>query len=169
MTKARELRDAEEEGLVTARGPDALLSMGPEEVISLEVEGVHRFVIGNIRHIPVRLRLAVRETGPDEATVTVLATYDSDSSARAASVYWKKVAQFYSQQLIMTLAGFGKRLRRMEFTPEQDRIRVSFTLNADQIRFILSYAEGRLRGATPRPARPPQRAPRRTPPTKKGP
>jgi hypothetical protein len=139
--------------------------MGPEEVISLEVEGVHRFVIGNIRHIPARLRVAVRETGPDEATVTVLATYDSDSLARAASVYWKKVAQFYSQQLIMTLAGFGKRLRRMELTPEEDRIQVSFTLNADQIRFILSYAEGRLRGTTPRPARPA----RRTPPTKKGP
>jgi hypothetical protein len=159
MTKARELRDADEEGLVTARGPDALLSMGPEEVISLEVEGVHRFVMGNIRHIPVRLRIAVRETGPDEATVTVLATYGSDSLAQAAAVYWKKVAQFYSQQLIMTLAGFGKRLRRMELTPEDDRIRVSFTLDADQVRFILSYAEGRLRGASPR----------RTRPTKKGP
>ncbi len=169
MTKARELRDADEEGLVTARGPDALLSMGPEEVISLEVEGVHRFVIGNIRHVPVRLRVAVRETGPDEATVTVLATYDTDSLAQVASVYWKKVAQFYSQQLIMTLAGFGKRLRRMEFTPEGDRIRVSFTLNADQIRFILSYAEGRLRGARPQPARPWQEAPKQTSATKKGP
>jgi hypothetical protein len=165
MTKVRELRDADEEGLVAARGPDALLSMGPEEAISLEVEGVHRFVIGNIRHIPMRLRLAVRETGPDEATVTVLATYPSEDIARAASAYWKKVAQFYSQQLIMSLAGFGKTLRRMDLTPEEDRIRISFTLNADQIRFILSYAEGRLRGATPPTTRPrEQRAP-----TKKGP
>jgi len=159
MTKARELRDAKKEGLVAARGPDALLSMGPEEAISLEVEGVHRFIIGNIKHVPVRLRLAIRETGPDEATVSVLATYASEDDARGASVYWKKVAEFYSQQLIMTIAGFGKTLRRMEFAPDEDRIQVSFTLSADQIRFILSYAEGRLRGA----------ASTRRHPTKKGP
>jgi hypothetical protein len=165
MTAARELRDAEKEGLVSARGPDALLSMGPEEAISLEVEGVHHFVVGNIRHVPIRLRLAVRETGTDEATVSVLATYDSESDAQAASEYWKKVAQFYSQQLIMSLAGFGKTLRRMDLVPDEERIQVSFTLDADQIRFILSYAEGRLRGA----ARPTSRPTPRARPTKKGP
>ena len=148
MAKARELRDAEREGLVAARGPDALLSMGPEEAISLEVEGVHRFVIGSVKHVPVRLRLAVRETGPNEATVSALAIYASEEDAREASVYWKKVATFYSGQLIMTLAGFGKTLRRMEFEPSDDRVEVSFKLNADQIRFILSYAEGRLSGGS---------------------
>ena len=166
MTKARELRDAKKEGLVAARGPDALLSMGPEEAISLEVEGVHRFIVGSIKHVPVRLRLAVRETGADQATVSVLATYASPSDASDASVYWKKVAQFYSQQLIMTLAGFGKTLRRMELMPEEDRVQVSFTLSADQIRFILSYAEGRLRGAAPAK---PNAKPTGTGPTKKGP
>jgi len=174
MTRARELRDPKKEGLVAARGPDALLSMGPEEAISLEVEGVHRFVIGSVKHVPVRLRVAVRETGPDEATVTALATYASATDARDALVYWKKVATFYSQQLIMTLAGFGKTLRRMEFNPEEERVQVSFKLNADQIRFILSYAEGRLRGSggatRPRqPSRPAQPVPNEPPPTKKGP
>jgi hypothetical protein len=162
MAKARELRDSKKEGLVAARGPDALLSMGPDEAISLEVEGVHRFVIGSIRHVPTRVRLAVRETGADEATVSVLATYESNEHAKEASVYWKRVATFYSQQLIMTLAGFGKTLRRMDFTPEENRIQVSFTLNADQIRFILSYAEGRLRGSS-------DAARTRAKPTKKGP
>jgi hypothetical protein len=172
MTKARELRDAEKEGLVAARGPDALLSMGPDEAISLEVEGVHRFIIGSIKHVPVRLRMAVRETGPDEASVSVLATYASERDARDASIYWKKVARFYSEQLIMTISGFGKTLRRMELSPEEERIRVSFTLSADQIRFILSYAEGRLRGAAPaKPATKPSSAKpnRKTRPTKKGP
>ncbi len=171
MAKARELRDPKEEGLVAARGPDALLSMGPAEAVSLEVEGVHRFVIGNVRHVPVRLRLAVRETGPDEARVTVLATYDDAEAARSAADYWKRVADFYSQQLIMTLSGFGKTLRQMKLEPKGKRVRVSFALSADQIRFILSYAEGRLRGSggatrsTPR-----QRPPRKpAPPTKKGP
>ncbi len=162
MAKARELRDATKEGLVDVSGPDALLSMGPEEAISLEVEGVHRFVIGSVRHVPIRLRLAVRETGADEATVSVLATYGSDELARDASAYWKKVATFYSQQLIMSLAGFGKTLRRMDFTTDENRIRVSFELNADQIRFILSYAEGRLRGSS-------DAARTRAKPTKKGP
>ncbi|MDH3485856.1 MAG: MSCRAMM family adhesin SdrC [Myxococcales bacterium] len=157
LAKARELRDAKEEGLIKARGPDALLSMGPEEALSLEIEGVHRFVRGNLRHIPTRLRVAVRETGPDEATVTALAMFASDAEARDASIYWKRVAGFYSQQLVMTLAGFGKTLRRMKLDPKQERIEVSFTLTADQIRFILSYLEGRLRsvGSTSRPPRAP--------------
>ncbi|NND30718.1 MAG: hypothetical protein HKN97_19195, partial [Myxococcales bacterium] len=128
MANARALRDANSEGLVEASGPDALLSMGPEEAVSLEIEGVHRFVIGSVRHLPIRLRLAVRETGADEATVSVLATYESEVLARDAAAYWKKVATFYSQQLIMSLAGFGKTLRRMDFTPDANRIRVSFAL-----------------------------------------
>ncbi|NNK06075.1 MAG: hypothetical protein HKP50_02080 [Myxococcales bacterium] len=162
IANARELRDANSEGLVEASGPDALLSMGPEEAVSLEIEGVHRFVIGSVRHLPIRLRVAVRETGADEATVSVLATYESDALAGVAAVYWKKVATFYSQQLIMSLAGFGKTLRRMDFTPDANRIRVSFALNADQIRFILSYAEGRLQGSS-------GASRTRVKPTKKGP
>lgn len=169
LMKARELRHAEDERLIASRGPDALLSMGPEEALSLEVEGVHRFVIGNVAHVPLRLRLAVRETGPDEASVSAVATYASASDARQASHYWGRVATFYSQQLIVALAGFGKTLRRMEFTPEEQRVEVSFKLNADQIRFILSYAEGRLRGASggtsPRPSSPGKQSA----PTKKGP
>ena len=164
MAQARELRDPKKEGLLAARGPDALLSMGPDEAISLEVEGVHRFVIGSIKHVPIRVRLAVRETGADEATVSVLATYESEELADQASVYWKKVATFYSQQLIMSLTGFGKTLRRMDFTPDENRIQVSFKLNADQIRFILSYAEGRLRGSSDA-----ARTRTRATPTKKGP
>jgi len=147
LAQTRELRDADKEGLVSARGPDALLSMGPEEALALEVEGVHQFVIGSVKHVPVRLRLAVRETGPDEATVNLLATYDSPEGADEAAIYWKKVATFYSQQLVVSIAGFGKTLRRLEFQTDEERVSVSFTLNADQIRFILSYAEGRLRGS----------------------
>ena len=166
LAKARGLRDAKKEGLIKAHGPDVLLSMGPKEALSLEIEGVHRFVRGSVRHIPMRLRVAVRETGADEATVTALATFASDAEARDASIYWKKVAAFYSQQLVMTLAGFGKTLRRMTLNPEQERIEVSFTLTADQVRFILSYLEGRLRGvgSTGRPPKVPAPAP-----TKKGP
>ncbi len=147
LAKARELRDAKREGLVTARGPEALLSMGPSEALSLEVEGVHRFVLGNVEHVPVRLRVAVSETGPNEATVHALATYASVEQAEAAAAYWQRVATFYSKQLILSLAGFGKTIRRMELEPDQERVRVTFKLNADQIRFILSYAEGRLRGS----------------------
>ena len=170
VARARELQDAEAEGLVAARGPDALLSMGPEEAISLEIEGVHRFVRGNVRHVPKRLRVAVRETGPDEATVTALATYTSETEAKDAAAYWRRVADFYSEQLVMTLAGFGKTLRRTKLTPKNERVEVAFTLNADQIRFILSYLEGRLQARSPAPARPTQRPRSRDHrPTKKGP
>lgn len=156
VINARELRDAKDEGLVAARGPDALLSMGPEEAVSLEIEGVHWFVRGNVQHVPERVRVAVRETGADEATVTALATFASDEAATRASNYWKRVADFYAQQLFVSIAGFGKTLRRLELTPDGRRIEISFKLNADQIRFILSYLEGLLqgrRGATPVPAR----------------
>jgi hypothetical protein len=147
LAQTRELRDAEREGLVVARGPDALLSMGPGEALSLEVEGVHRFVIGNVKHVPLRLRIAVSETGPNEATVRALATYATPEDAEAAAEYWQRVATHYSEQLILALAGFGKTLRRMDLETDDERVRVTFKLNADQIRFILSYAEGRLQGS----------------------
>jgi hypothetical protein len=147
LAKAREDRDAHQEGLLAAHGPDALLSMGLGEALALEVEGVHRFVIGSIKNVPARLRVAVRETGPDEATVSVLATYPTPLAAREAASYWKKVATFYSKQLILSLAGFGKTLRRMDLQANEERVTATFTLSADQIRFILSYAEGRLRGS----------------------
>jgi len=147
LAQTRELRDAKKEGLLAAHGSDALLSMGPEEALALEVEGVHRFVIGSVKNVPLRLRVAVRETGPNEATVSALATYSTAREAQEAAAYWKKVSTFYSKQLILTLAGFGKTLRRMDFQTEEERVSVAFKLNADQIRFILSYAEGRLRGS----------------------
>ena len=147
LAKAREDRDAHQEGLLSAHGPDALLSMGVGEALALEVEGVHRFVVGSIKNVPARLRVAVRETGPDEATVSVLATYPTPLAAREAASYWKKVATFYSKQLILSLAGFGKTLRRMDLQANEERVTATFTLSADQIRFILSYAEGRLRGS----------------------
>jgi hypothetical protein len=147
LAQTRELRDAKREGLVVARGPDALLSMGPDEALSLEVEGVRRFVIGNVKHVPLRLRVAVSETGPNEATVRTLATYATPDDATAAAEYWQRVAKHYSEQLILALAGFGKTLRRMELETDDERVRVTFKLNADQIRFILSYAEGRLQGS----------------------
>jgi hypothetical protein len=44
MAKARELRDPSKDEWLAARGAEALLSMGPEEVLSVEVEGARRFV-----------------------------------------------------------------------------------------------------------------------------
>jgi hypothetical protein len=35
----------------------------------------------------------------------------------------------------------------MDFQANEERVTVTFKLNPDQIRFILSYAEGRLRGS----------------------
>ncbi len=156
LAAARELRNPEEEDVLLAKGPDALLSMGPDEALSVEIEGVPRFVRGNLEAIPERLRVAVRETDADEATVLVLATFASEESAEKAAAYWSRVADFYSEQLVVTLAGFGKTLRLLKLEPSGQRIRFSFTLNADQIRFILSYLEGRLgaAGATSRPPRP---------------
>ncbi|MEM7139341.1 MAG: hypothetical protein AAF500_22405 [Myxococcota bacterium] len=169
MAKARELRDPEDEGLVPARGPDALLSMGPDEAISLEIEGVHRFVRGNLQHVPSRLRVAVRETGENRATVTALATFASDAKAQQASAFWQNVVDFYSQQLFVSLAGFRKTLRGLSLKPDGDRIKVSFDLNADQVRFILSYLEGRLQGRRSTSAPPTRRkAPPAAPSTQNG-
>jgi hypothetical protein len=35
----------------------------------------------------------------------------------------------------------------MDLQTNEERVTATFTLSADQIRFILSYAEGRLRGS----------------------
>ena len=55
------------------------------------------------------------------------------------------------------------RCNRQGFPVDEERVLIGFRLNADQIRFILSYAEGRLRGGSPAGGR------NRGGPTKKGP
>ena len=148
LAKARENRNAKREGLEEARGADSLLSMGPDEALSLEIEGVHRFIVGNVQHVPERLRIAVRETDANEATVDALATYASIAEATAAVAFWKRVRDHYAQQPVIHLMSLGSVLTRMEIRVDSERLRMSTKLNAHQIRMILSYIEGALVGSS---------------------
>ncbi len=144
LAQVREKREAKREGLEEATGAEALLSMGPEEALSLEVEGVHRFVAGNTQHIPERLRMAVRETGPNQATVDALATYTSTAEARAALAFWQRVRDHYAQQPLIHLMSLGSVLTRMKLDADGDQVRMTTQLNAQQIRMVLAYIEGAL-------------------------
>lgn len=147
LAQVRQKRDAAREGLEEVSGAEALISMGPGEALSFEVEGVHRFVTGNAKHVPQRLRVAVRETGPNQATIDALATYASVQEAASAVAFWQRERNHYAQQPLIHLMSLGSVLTRMKLDADGERLRMTTQLNAQQIRMVLAYIEGALGGS----------------------
>ncbi|MCB9627297.1 MAG: hypothetical protein H6725_07985 [Sandaracinaceae bacterium] len=143
MTQARAARGAEAEGLEEASGPDVLLSMGPGEGLSLEIEGVHAFLTaGNPNVIPVRARLAIREVGPRMVGIDGLAVFPSEQAALDAVVYWSGQRDGALRSMGVRFI-MGDRLRVLEsftFEPHGDRVEIRGRASADDVRWGLDFA-----------------------------
>lgn len=143
MTQARAARDAEGEGLEDAEGPDVLLSMGPNEGLSLEVEGVHAFLqTGNPDVIPLRGRLAIREVGPRIVAIDGLAVFPSEQAATDAIAYWtrQRDAALQSFAVRMVLGNRVSVLQSFTFTAEGERVMIRGRATADDVRYGLDLA-----------------------------
>jgi len=143
MTEARAARGAEEEGLEDAVGPDVLLSMGPNEGLSLEIEGVHAFLQGgNPDVIPVRARLAIREVGPRVVAIDGLAVFPSDQLAADAIAYWtaQRDGAVQSFAVRMVLGNRVSVLQSFTFVAQGDRVEIRGRATADDVRYGLDLA-----------------------------
>ncbi len=131
----------EEEGedeVERVSGPDALLSMGPEEAFSVEVEGARNFVRGRIQHIPERLRIAVSEE-PDKAVLKGRARYEDEATAAAALTYWEGQRDRYSRALLV-----GGYVRGLELAADGRHVTIEHRLSFGQARLLISFAQGAM-------------------------
>ena len=142
--------------------PQALLSMGPNEAVTIEIQGVHRFVIGQIRNLPTSVVAAIEEQHSNRITARARATYPSEASAERAVSYWERVRDHYGRMPLLALAGVAAPIRKMRFATEARELRVDTELSTQQMRMVLGFLEGLVGGGVPN-------APVDPPKTKKGP
>ncbi|MBO6938937.1 MAG: hypothetical protein JJ863_28475 [Deltaproteobacteria bacterium] len=135
--QAGEDEDDEDE-VERVRGPDALLSMGPEEAFSVEVEGARNFVRGRVQHIPERLRIAVSEE-PDKAVLKGRARYEDEATAAAALTYWEGQRDRYSRALLV-----GGYVRGLELAADGRHVTIEHRLSFGQARLLISFAQGAM-------------------------
>lgn len=144
MTEARAARGGEAEGLEEAVGPDVLLSMGPNEGLSLEIEGVHAFLMsaGNPDVIPLRARLAIREVGPRIVAIDGVAVFPSEQLAADAIAYWtaQRDGAVQSFAVRMVLGNRVSVLQSFTFVPQGERVEIRGRATADDVRYGLDLA-----------------------------
>ncbi len=161
VAHARAERDDEDDDgdLEEARGPDALLSMGPGDAFTVEIEGARQFVrVGDRSRIPTRLRLAVRRGEGSGLLVRGVATYESPEQAQAAFDYWNGQRERMARNTMVRLMGLASALGDELLEVDGPTLRVHGPLTEAQGRLLLGYLEGMVR-------RPRRRAPRQPHPT----
>jgi hypothetical protein len=145
MTQARAEREAE--GLEEASGPDVLLSMGPGEGLSLEVEGVHAFLAGgDPAVIPLRARLAIREVGPRMVGIDGLAVFPSAQLAADAVTYWsaQREAALSNMMVRMMLGNLAGVLQSFTFEPDGERVEIRGRASVDDLRRALAIVRAQF-------------------------
>lgn len=162
MMDARAKR-AHQDELESATGSDALLALGPQEAVRLEVEGARVYARGAADRIPQRLRLSIREADEGGAVlVEMVGFFDDAAQANRAQEYWSAQAK---NQPYVRLLGFGAALSRLRVSAEEERLRVVVSLSERETQRALSLLEGLLvpRRASPAAPPPPGLGSRETP------
>jgi hypothetical protein len=153
-------------------GPDpeawgeALLALGEDEALALEVEGARHFVRGPMTaRFPTRLRIAAQELPNGRVRLSGEGTYDSPDAAQDALEYAERVREAYARNVLLQLSGLGRALRQAELEATAETLRFETELTLDQIRLMLGYIEGFLsRGQPPGRPSPGRQPPRDDPP-----
>ncbi len=159
VARAREERAHEEPDteLEDAQGPDALLSMGPGDAFTVEIEGARRFVrSGQTARIPARLRLAVRSTDGTTIHIRGVATFDSPAQARDAFEFWNRERERTARNTMVRLMGLASALGDDLLELDGSTIRLHGPLTESQTRLLLGYLEGMVRQPRRRSSPPPR-------------
>lgn len=155
VAHARETENVQDDELESARGADALLSMGAEDAFSIEVEGARAFIRrGDTSMIPMRLRAAVRQEAT-EVTVRAVGSFENAAEAERAVEYWRRYrdAQAAAFDNVFTRE-IHRRVVGSSLEADGSQIRFSIALTNGQARLALSYVQGMLRASRRRRARP---------------
>jgi hypothetical protein len=155
--KARASADSEPSGPDPTAWGEALLSLGDDEAITLEVEGARNFARGPMAaRFPTRLRIAAVEHPNGLVRLATEGSYDSTDEATAARDFAEQVREAYARNVFLQLSGLGNVLKEAELSQDGSTLRLRLDLNVAQVRLLLGYVEGFLsRGQPPpRPDRP---------------
>ena len=135
----------EEAALEEATGADALLAMGIEAALTIEVEGARRFVrVGRQELVPQSLRANVRHADAAHVTLTASATYENAEEAETALAYWEEQRRRAAANPFVRLSGMNRPLSDGRLEREGSRLDIELTLTIGQTRLLLGYLEGAI-------------------------
>lgn len=118
---------------------DALLSMGPDEGLSLEVEGVAQFVRRGRRGVPERLRLAAIERAGTRVELRGELNYPDEASATDAAAYVEELRERYASNALIALLGLSGALDEAKIERLEQTVHVTVVLTTEQTRLVLGY------------------------------
>lgn len=159
MARHRE-RTAQDEGLERARGADALLSLGEDEAISIEVENVPSYARRLPCPVPEKGRASIRETASGVAIDAAVFYAEGDGASEAAAC-WERVRAVYASHLLVRLVGLGPALDGARIELDESSVRISVALTDVQARQVLDLVGAQIarltgyrppREPTPEPA-----------------
>jgi hypothetical protein len=136
---------------------DALLSMEPDEGVSLEVDGVERFVRKAKRGVPLKLRLsAVQVPGP-RVELRGRMLFETPEKAADALRFWEGVRDSYARNALVMLLGLSDPLREGTIELSGSEVHLKVQLSVEQLRLIVGYVRELITPPapiTPSPASP---------------
>ena len=118
---------------------DALLSMGENEGLSLEVDGVERFIKRAPRGVPSKLRVAAIEVPGPAISVRAQLVFADGEKAADALRFWDAVRKSYARNALIALMGLSGPLKDAVLELKDQELAIRTELSVEQTRLILGY------------------------------
>ena len=138
----------------TQSGPDALLSMGDGEALSVEAENLAAYLRRAPAPLPTSGRAAVVMTRSN-VSIRGLAIYPDDAGAEAGSAEWSALIR----SIAPYVAGLTSMLRGVEFAPSGPEVGITAAMDEAQTRIVLGAIRDGFQARRERQHLPPPPAP----------
>lgn len=132
-----EYRARSRQGGVVLSGPDSLLSMGPNEALSIEAQNIGAYIRRAPAALPRVGRLAI-VLDDSQVGVEGLATYEDADAAETGAGEWRDLADRYASIVPRPLA---RLLEGIEMTPEEESVRLRARMDEAQARIVLGAVQ----------------------------
>jgi hypothetical protein len=127
------------------REQGALLAMQPTEIVALWVEGVPRYVRGDVAGVPRSLRLSVHPVDQFNTELRVRGQYASTADAESALVAMEALRQALSDNAQISFLGLKSALERASIVRDGAALALDVRLTLHQTRYLLRYVTRALR------------------------
>lgn len=149
---------------LTTTGADALLTLGPDEALAFEIEGLQQYVRRASIPMPERARATIRSTDDANVSLEAVAIFDDAETAARGEAFWNRQRQRIAENSFVRFTTFGPILANSELEQEGDSVRGGTSLAASQAEALLGLVQANLANlARMRPPPPGQPAPSPTP------
>lgn len=136
---------------------DALLALGPEEIVVFTAEGARAYAAaGQKEMIPLRLRVAVRIAADTEPAIkiTFQASYEDEQTSARAQDFWDGLRKRFASHPLLAITGMSRPLSGAEIVRTDAELGTEVELTTSQARRLLGFVAGLLAPPPPPPAIP---------------